>query len=107
MQRAGQLNADGSAAPRDRKQATQRVKEPRTSIPQFIREVIAELKKVAWPTRAETIRLSIIVFIAIVVLTAFIFGVDYLFEHFTGALFKTPASTSTASSVAPLLGSWI
>ena len=37
----------------------------------------AELRKVAWPTRAEIVNYSIIVLVAVVVLmTAFIFGVD-------------------------------
>ena len=89
MQRTGQIKADGSPATRDRSQQVNRVKEPRTPPVQFVREVIAELKKVSWPTREETIRLSIIVLVAIIVMTSFIFAVDYVFENGTSVLFKT------------------
>ena len=35
------------------------------------------MRKVAWPTRAETMNYSLIVFITIIVLTAAIAGIDY------------------------------
>jgi preprotein translocase subunit SecE len=44
----------------------------------FLSEVRGELRKVAWPTRHEVINSTIIVLIAIVVMTALIFGFDYL-----------------------------
>ena len=44
---------------------------------QFLREVRAELRKVAWPTRAEVINYSIIVFITLIVMTAAIAALDY------------------------------
>ena len=46
---------------------------------QFVREVRAELRKVAWPTRPEIINYSIIVLVAVVVLTAYIAALDYGF----------------------------
>jgi preprotein translocase subunit SecE len=46
---------------------------------QFLREVRGELRKVAWPTRAEVINYSIVVLVAVVLLTALIFGLDYVF----------------------------
>ena len=48
----------------------------------------AELRKVAWPTRSETINYSIIVLVALVVLTTFIFGVDYVFSRLVLKLFN-------------------
>ena len=36
-----------------------------------------ELRKVAWPTRAEVINYSIIVFITLVLMTALIAAIDY------------------------------
>ena len=45
---------------------------------QYFREVVAELKKVAWPTRAEIINSSIVVIIGLVVMAAIIFGFDYV-----------------------------
>jgi preprotein translocase subunit SecE len=49
----------------------------RTGPVQYYREVVAEMKKVAWPTREETINSSVIVVIGLVVMAALIFGFDY------------------------------
>ena len=49
----------------------------------------AELRKVAWPTRAEVINYSIIVLVALLVLMALIFGLDYVFGKAVFFLFKT------------------
>ena len=82
-QKAGQVNADGSqVSVRDRRAPAQRLKSERTKPVQFVREVRAELKKVSWPTREEVLRYSIIVLIALVVFTGFVFGIDLLFERF-------------------------
>ena len=43
----------------------------------FFSEVRGELRKVAWPTRQEVINSTIVVLIAVVVMTALIFGFDY------------------------------
>ena len=48
-------------------------------------EVRGELRKVAWPTRPEVINSTIIVLIAVVFMTALIFGADYVFAK--GVLF--------------------
>ena len=45
---------------------------------QFIRESRDELKKVSWPTRAQTIRYTIIVIVACIAVGMLIGGVDYL-----------------------------
>ena len=45
-----------------------------------MREVKGELRKVAWPTRAETLSLSLVVFVFLVLLTALIAGLDYGFS---------------------------
>ncbi len=92
MQKAGQLNEDGSqAAPsRERKAAaSQGVKSERAKPAQFVREVRAELRKVTWPTRDEVIRLSIVVLIALVVMIALVFGLDTLFAEFFRRLLST------------------
>ena len=84
LQRQGQLGPDGEQARPASRDAQQRrasaARAPRERIgpAQFTREVRAELRKVAWPTRQEVIRFSGIVFFTLVVLTAFIFGVDYV-----------------------------
>jgi preprotein translocase subunit SecE len=95
MQRAGQLGPDGSqVATRDRKAPAQRIKSERTKPAEFVREVRGELRKVSWPTREEVIRYSTIVLVALVIFTAFIFGVDFVF----GELFRLVLDTGTATT---------
>ncbi len=107
MQKRGLAGADGApvASSRDRRQAaTTRVREPRTPIRQYVAEIGQELRKTSWPTRQETIRLALIVFVAIVVLTLFVFGADLLFNWLFQHLFNTqPSSQSTAAAAAHLL----
>ena len=82
LQRQGELGPDGEpvrAKPQQQARPTGGApKEQRTPPKQYVREVRGELRKVAWPTRAETINYSIIVFITLVILTALIFGVDFV-----------------------------
>jgi preprotein translocase subunit SecE len=66
--------ADKPRAPERR--APQQARE-RTSPATFFSEVRAELRKVAWPNRQEVINSTIVVLIAVVVMTALIFGFDY------------------------------
>ena len=56
---------------------------PRT----YFSEVKGELKKVAWPTKKEVSNSTVVVLIAIVVMTALIFGFDYLSGKFVLFLF--------------------
>lgn len=55
-------------------------KKRKTSIPDFVNQVRAETSKVVWPTREETIRTAIFVFIFMVILALFFFGIDSLFN---------------------------
>ena len=59
----------------------QRSKKERTPVPQFMREVRQELKKVAWPSREETTTFSVVVFIVTVFVTGLTFGLDYGFKR--------------------------
>ena len=78
LQRQGALGADGEAKPQKRPApAAPRPKEQRTPPRQFVREVRAELRKVAWPSRAEVVNYSIIVFITLIILTAAIAALDF------------------------------
>jgi preprotein translocase subunit SecE len=54
---------------------------------EYLGEVKGELRKVAWPTRKEVINSTIIVLIAVVVMTALIFGFDYASSKFVLFLF--------------------
>lgn len=55
-------------------------KQKKTSVPEFVNQVRAETSKVVWPTREETIRTAIFVFIMMVVLALFFLGVDSVFN---------------------------
>ena len=82
LQKQGELGADGAPAARKRPapQAPRpAAKEERTGPVQFLREVRGELRKVAWPSRAETINYSIIVLITVVLLTTLIALLDWGF----------------------------
>lgn len=57
----------------------------------YFRETRAELAKVSWPTREEGTRLTIIVFIATVIATLVIFGVDSIFHEFIVLLLRLTA----------------
>jgi preprotein translocase subunit SecE len=97
LQRQGQLGADGTveSAPR-RAPAPRPAARPeaakRGNILQrsqtFIHEVNVELRKVAWPTRSETINYSLVVLLTLVVLIAVIFALDTVFAKAALFLFK-------------------
>jgi preprotein translocase SecE subunit len=46
------------------------------------------MRKVSWPTSAEVRRYSIIVLVAVVVVTVYVFGLDSLFGVLSGWLYK-------------------
>ena len=89
LQKQGQLGEDGEPAARKRSAPpAPRPKEQRTTPPQFVREVRSELRKVAWPTRAEVVNYSIIVLVAVVLLTAYVAFLDYGFGDLLIKLFS-------------------
>ena len=51
----------------------------KTSPGEFIRQVRSETSKVVWPSREETVRTAIFVFILVVILSLFFLAVDSLF----------------------------
>ena len=54
---------------------------------EYLGEVKGELRKVAWPTKKEVVNSTIIVLIAVVVMTTIIFGFDYASSKFVLFLF--------------------
>jgi preprotein translocase SecE subunit len=105
MQKRGMAGADGEpVASKDRRQAAAtRTREARTPPRQFVQEIGQELRKTSWPTRQETFRLAAIVFVAIVVLTFFVFGCDLFFNWVFDHLFNTSSSQSAAAHAAFLM----
>ncbi len=47
-------------------------------IKQFLKEVRQEVKKVTWPTKGETIRYSLMVVIASLMVAVYLGGLDYV-----------------------------
>jgi preprotein translocase subunit SecE len=80
--------AQRQKAPRPQvKPAGPPAKRERTKPRQFLKEVAAELKKVAWPTRQEVIAYSIVVLVSTIVIAALIFGMDFVFAQAIFSLF--------------------
>jgi preprotein translocase subunit SecE len=54
-------------------------KKRKVSIGEFVNQVRAETAKIVWPTREETVRTAIFVFIFMLILSLFFLGIDSLF----------------------------
>ncbi|MFM8971965.1 MAG: preprotein translocase subunit SecE [Actinomycetota bacterium] len=78
--------ADKPSRP-ERRPAAPVTKKERASPGEYFREVRGELKKVAWPTKPEVINSTIIVVIVLVIMTALIFGLDWVSAEFVLNLF--------------------
>jgi preprotein translocase subunit SecE len=80
LQKQGQIDAEGNpvAAPREAR-APERGERVRP--PQYFREVRSEMRRVNWPNRSEVINYTFVVTLAVLILTAFIAGLDYLFAE--------------------------
>ena len=57
-------------------------------VKRYVREVRAELKKVAWPTRRELVAFTGIVFVSVVVVSALIWIIDTSFAGLLMAIIK-------------------
>jgi preprotein translocase subunit SecE len=92
MQRQGQVGEDGQ--PESARRAPQPWRTPpptkeRTSPATFLKEVRGELRKVAWPSRAEVTNYSTIVLFTLILLVSLIFVLDLAFAKSILFLFKT------------------
>jgi preprotein translocase subunit SecE len=77
LKKMGALNDEGKAQRPARPAPKKR--SDRVGVRQYLSEVRDEMRKVAWPKRDEVRRYSIIVVITVVVYTAMVGGLDYLF----------------------------
>jgi preprotein translocase subunit SecE len=90
QRRAARAAADGAAAGRRgrqvqvrpaqqpvKQQTGRKAQQPRG---QFIRESAAELRKVDWPNRAQTLQGVVVVIIACAIVAAYLWGVDQIFR---------------------------
>jgi len=94
MARQGAAGPDGAPVAPDRRQqvgaSRKPVKREKTSPATFVREVRGELRRVAWPTRAEVVNYSTIVLFTLVILVALIFVLDFAFAKSILFLFESP-----------------
>ena len=87
LKRMGALSEQGTPTRTAPRAAARSHDKERTSPPQYLREVRAEMRKVAWPTGAEVRKYSIVVLFAVVVVTAMVGGLDALFGVFSSWLY--------------------
>lgn len=59
----------------------------RTSVAQFLREVRLELRRVNWPSRREVVSYSLVVLVAVTLLTIYVALLDQLFGQFVLRVF--------------------
>ena len=88
MKKMGAVNDQGAPIRQPRPTVAAQAKKERTSPAQYIREVRDEMRKVAWPKWPEIRRYSIIVLTTVVVVTAFVGGLDAVFGILSGWLYK-------------------
>ncbi len=86
LRKMGALDEQGKPT---RAQPSAKKKNERVGIRQYLREVRDEMRKVAWPDRPEVKRYSIIVIITVVVYTALVGGLDYVFSEFSKWFYST------------------
>ena len=77
LKKMGAIDEQGRAARTQRQQPKK--KSDRAGVRQYLREVRDEMRKVAWPKQPEVRRYSIVVIITVVLYTALVGGLDYVF----------------------------
>ena len=65
---------------------TGKEKKRKNGIARWWRETIGELRKVTWPTRQEAWHLTKVVIIVMVIMSIFLFGLDFVFSKIITAL---------------------
>ncbi|GAA1329024.1 preprotein translocase subunit SecE [Brachybacterium sp. NBEC-018] len=73
-----------------RNDEAQASRNPFVAIGLFVRQVIAELRKVVVPTRKELAVYTLTVLLFVAVMIAFVFGVDALFSWLSRLTFAVP-----------------
>ncbi len=87
LERQGAITADGTPVAPDRSTPAPTTNEPRVSLPQFLREVRTEMRKVTWPTRAEVTNYTAVVVFMLALMMAIVYGLDQGFSKLIFSLF--------------------
>ena len=78
----------GTATPtRDRAQAAAPQGSPIARLQRFLREVVAELRKVHWPTRRQIVVYTFVVLVFVAFMVSLVAGLDWVFAKAVFALF--------------------
>ena len=77
LKRQGAIDEKGAPT-----RAVRQAKRERVGPVQYLREVRDEMRKVAWPTRPEVVRYSIIVTVCVLVYMVYVGVIDYGMAHF-------------------------
>ena len=64
----------------------------------FIREVVAELQKVIWPTRKELLTYTTVVIVFVAIVMSYVAGLDVAFARLMFLVFGTSTTTDTATN---------
>ncbi|MBD3285677.1 preprotein translocase subunit SecE [candidate division WOR-3 bacterium] len=59
-----------------------------TKLKEFVKGVVAELKKVSWASRRELVGATGAVLVLTIIMTLFVFGMDQLFNWLLALLIK-------------------
>jgi preprotein translocase subunit SecE len=78
LKRQGAIDEKGAPT-----RAVRQAKKERVGPVQYLREVRDEMRKVAWPTRPEVVRYSIIVTVCVIVYMVYVGLIDYGMAHFS------------------------
>ena len=57
-----------------------------TTPAEFVRQVKQEVSKITWPSKADTVRGTLVVIVASIILAAFLVCVDFVFAATVGAV---------------------
>ncbi|MFM8001072.1 MAG: preprotein translocase subunit SecE [Actinomycetota bacterium] len=88
MQKMGEVNEQGAPVRQARPSVAAQVAKERVGPVRYLREVRDEMRKVAWPKWPEIRRYSRIVRVTVVIITAFVGGLDAVFGILSGWLYK-------------------
>ena len=88
LRKMGALDEKGQPTRAPRQAPPRKPEDGRTSLPQYLREVRSELRKVAWPTWPEVRKYSVVVLITVMFFMAYVGLLDSFFGLITGWLYE-------------------
>lgn len=78
LKKQGEIDDDGNAVV-ERRTDTPRPKSPRVGPVQYMGEVRSEMRRITWPTKDELVKFTVVVIVAVLLLTGLVALLDYGF----------------------------